>query len=168
MNALDFALKMEQDGEQYYRKQAKKVKHEGLKVILEALADDEHRHYGIVQALQHPADNHPAVDASMSKVKNVFEIGKNKEFIQTDKESIAKLKDEPLDIYLAALLKEEESVKLYKKMQETAEGQSNKSIFEKLVHEEEQHVQVLGNIIEMFNHVNEWVESPEFSHQKPY
>ena len=168
MSVLDFALKMEIDGEQYYRKQAKKVKYEGLKVILEALADDEHRHYGIVLALQHPANNHPAVDVSVSTVKNVFEIGKNKEFIAKDKESIAKLTAEPLDIYLAALLKEEESVNLYKKMLETVEGQSNKGIIEKLVHEEEQHVQVLGNIIEMFNHVNEWVESPEFNHQKPY
>ena len=168
MNALDFALKMELDGEQYYRKQAKKVKFEGLKVILEALAEDEHRHYGIMQELQDPATNRTTVEASVSKVKNVFEIGKNKEFIAKDKESIAKLKDEPLDIYLAALLKEEESVNLYKKMLETVEGQSNKGIIEKLVHEEEQHVQVLGNIIEMFNHVNEWVESPEFNHQKPY
>lgn len=168
MSVLDFALKMEIDGEQYYRKQAKKVKYEGLKVILEALADDEHRHYGIVLALQHPANNHPAVDASVSKVKTVFDLGKNNEFIPKDKEAIAKLTAEPLDIYLAALLKEEESVKLYKKMLETAEGQPNKGIIENLVHEEEQHVQVLGNIVEMFNHVNEWVESPEFNHQKPY
>ena len=169
MNVFDFALKMELDGEQYYRKQTENVNFEGLKVILEALADDEHRHYGIIQALQHHVNNHPAVDATVSNVKNVFEIDKNNEFIiSKDKESIAKLKDEPLDIYLAALLKEEESVKLYKKMLETAEGQSNKGIIEKIVHEEEQHVQVLGNIIEMFNHVNEWVESPEFNHQKPY
>lgn len=168
MSILDFALKMELDGEQYYRKQAGKVKFEGLKVILEALADDERRHYEIVLALQHPANNSPVVDASASKVKNMFELGKDKDFIPKDKESIAKLKDEPLDIYLAALLKEEESVNFYNKMLETAEGQSNKGIIEKLVHEEEQHVQVLGNIIEMFNHVNEWVESPEFNHQKPY
>jgi rubrerythrin len=168
MNVLDFALKMELDGEQYYRKQAEKVKYEDLKVVLEALADDEHRHYEIVQALQHPVNNHNAVDSSVSKVKNVFELSKNKEFIPKDKESIAKFKDEQLDVYLAALLKEEESVKLYKKMLETAEGQYNKGIIEKLVHEEELHAQVLGNIIEMFNRTNEWVESPEFNHQKPY
>ena len=168
MNVFDFALKMEVDGEQYYRKQAEKVKYEELKVVLEALADDEHRHYGIVRALQHSGNNDNVVDSEVSKVKNVFELGKSKDFIPQDKESIAKLKAEQLDVYLAALLKEEESVKLYKQMMETAEDQSSKSLIKKIMHEEEQHAQVLGNIVEMFNRVNEWVESPEFNHQKPY
>jgi pyruvate/2-oxoacid:ferredoxin oxidoreductase beta subunit len=43
-----------------------------------------------------------------------------------------------------------------------------KAIIEKLVHEEEKHAEVLGNIIQMLNPVNEWVESAEFNHNKPY
>jgi len=168
MNTFDFALKMEVDGEKYYREHAAKVQYEELKVVLEGLADDEQRHYKIVKLLQNQTFNFMEADRTISNTKNVFESSKNKEFIPKDKESIAKLKDEQMDVYQAALRKEEESVELYKKLQETAEQQAEKDIIQKLVNEEEKHAEVLGNIIEMLNHVNEWVESPEFNHQKPY
>lgn len=167
MNVFDFALKMELDGEQYYRQQAAKVKYEDLKVVLEGLADDEQRHYKIVLSFQNQS-HYIEADPSISKVRNVFDLGKNKEFISKNKDSIAKLKDEQLDVYQAALLKEEESVQLYKKLKETSEQQAKKNTLEKLMHEEEKHAEILGNIIQMFNHVNEWVESAEFNHQKPY
>ena len=52
MNVFDYALKMELDGERYYREQALKTQYEELKVVLEGMADDELRHYQIIQALQ--------------------------------------------------------------------------------------------------------------------
>ena len=52
MNIYDFALKMELDGEQYYFEQAAKVTHPELRVVLKGLAEDEQRHYRIVQQLQ--------------------------------------------------------------------------------------------------------------------
>lgn len=168
MNVFDFALKMELDGEQYYRVQAAKVQYAELKVVLDGLAADEHRHYKIIEALQNKKYAYLEADPALSKARNGFEVDKNKEFIPKDKDSIAKLKDEQLDVYRAALLKEEESVQLYKKLKVTAEQQAEKDILERLVHEEEGHAQVLGNIVEMFNHVVEWVESAEFNHQKPY
>ena len=48
------------------------------------------------------------------------------------------------------------------------EAQAEKDIIEKLVQEEERHAEVLGNIMQMLNNFNEWVESAEFHHQKPY
>ena len=39
---------------------------------------------------------------------------------------------------------------------------------EKLVHEEEKHAKVLGNILQMLDHANEWLESAKFNHNKPY
>ena len=169
MNVFDFALKMELDGERYYREQALKTQFEELKVVLEGMADDELRHYKIVQALQNRKFNYvPRPDEMKSKMQNIFEQDKDKAFIPKDQDSIAKFKDEQVDVYRAALLKEEESVQLYKKLQETAEQQAEKNILETLMHEEEKHAEVLENIIQMFNQVNEWVEAAEFNHQKPY
>ena len=48
------------------------------------------------------------------------------------------------------------------------EYQNKKDILEKIGHEEERHAEVLGNIIQMMNNANEWVESAEFNHTKPY
>ena len=168
MNVFDFALKMELDGERYYRQQAEKVKYDELKVVLEGLADDEQRHYKIVQLLQKQKIDYIEPDPAMGKARNVFELAKNKKFILKDQDSIAKLKDEQWDVFQAALRKEEDSVQLYIKLKETSKQQAEKDIIEKLVREEESHAEVLGNIIEMLNNVNEWVESAEFNHQKPY
>ena len=169
MNVFDFALKMEADGEKYYRELAVKTKYEELKVVLNGLADDEQRHYKIVQELQKRNGNsHFETDPALSKAENGFELGKNKTFMTKDKDSIVKLKAEQLDVYRAALCKEEESIQTYKKLKETAEQQTEKDILEKIGHEEERHAEVLDNIIQMLNNANEWVESAEFNHTKPY
>jgi len=169
MNVFDYALKMELDGERYYREQALKTQYEELKVVLEGMAEDELRHYKIIQALQNQKiDYVPKSEEMKKKIQNVFEQAENQPFIPKDQDSIAKLRDEQVDVYRAALLKEEESVQLYKKMQETAEQQAEKSVLERLMQEEEKHLEVLENIIQMFNQVNEWVEAAEFNHQKPY
>ena len=59
-------------------------------------------------------------------------------------------------------------MKLYKKLQETAEQETETIVLERLMQEEQKHVVVLENIIQMFNQVNDWVEAAEFNHQKPY
>ena len=168
MNIYDFALKMELDGEQYYFEQAAKVSHPELRVVLKGLAEDEQRHYRIVQQLQNQKRVFIEPDPAISATRSIFELAGNKPFIPKDQDSIAKLKDEQRDVYQAALRKEEESVRLYKDLKERTELQSEKDILEKLVQEEESHAEVLGNIIQMLNNVNEWVESAEFYHQKPY
>ncbi len=168
MNIFDFALKMELDGEQFYLQQAEKVNYAELKVVLKGLADDEHRHYKIVQQLQNQKREYIEPDPAINAARNVFELARNKPFIPKDQDSIAKLKDEQRDVYQAALHKEEASVHLYKKLKETVESPAEKAILEKLVQEEEKHAEVLENIMQMLNNFNEWVESAEFHHQKPY
>jgi len=75
---------------------------------------------------------------------------------------------EQIDLYRAALVKEQESVELYKQLKKDSQQQEEKVICELLLHEEEKHAEVIGNIIEMLNHVNDWVEAAEFNHQDAY
>lgn len=165
MNIFDFALKMELDGEKQYRDLAARVKDADLKTVLEALADDEKSHYKIIQLAQEQTFTHIETDPTLRKLPNVFD---NKEFVGNKQEFIAKLKDEQIDLYRAALVKELESVELYKKIREKSQRHDEIVICEKLIHEEEKHVEVIGNIIEMLNRVNDWVESAEFNHQDTY
>jgi len=162
VDVFDFALKMELDGEKYYRDQAQKVKYDDLRIVLEGLADDELRHYKIIQSARNQVFKYLEADPSLSKTKNVFaDVSALK-----NKSSIARLKDEQMDIYRAALVKEEESVALYKKMKEEAKNPEEKPIFERLMKEEERHVEVIDTIIEMLNHVRDWNESAEFNRQE--
>ena len=168
MDIYDFALKMEMDGDRYYFDQAAKATHAELRVVLKGLAEDEQRHYRIVQQLQNQKREFIEPDPAISAARNVFAIAGDKPFIPKDQDSIAKWKDEQRDVYQAALRKEEESVRTYTNLKEAVESPAEKGILEKLVQEEESHAEVLGNIIEMINRAHEWVESAEFHHKKPY
>lgn len=166
MNIFDFALKMELDGEKYYRDLAEKTKYDDLKKVLLGLAEDEKRHHEIIQLAQNQTFKYIEADPSLTNIKNVF--ANQTEFAGEKKEFIAKIKAEQFDFYQAALIKEHESVELYQKLIVSSENPAAKAICERLIHEEEKHVEVLDNIIEMLNHVNDWVEAAEFNHQDIY
>ncbi|QJW48233.1 ferritin family protein [bacterium BFN5] len=166
MNIYDFALQMELDGEKFYRDLAAKTQHSDLKIVLEGLANDEQRHYQIIQQVQNQTLHDIDVNPSLDQAKNVF--SSNKESFLLNKEIMTKLKYEQIDVYRAAFGKEQESVELYKKLAEAAMTAEEKALCEKLMHEEEKHVEVLDDIIEMLNHVNDWVEAAEFNHKKPF
>lgn len=165
MNVFEFALQMELDGEKYYRDLAESVNYDDLKKVLEGLAEDEQRHYQIIQLAQKQTVQHLEENPSLKKIQNVFATHKNKEFFTNNNELIAKLKDEQSDVYRAALVKEKESVELYRKLSEQSEKQEEKKVFETLMQEEEKHVEVIVNIIDMLNNVNDWVEAAEFNHR---
>nr|WP_092074677.1 ferritin family protein [Dendrosporobacter quercicolus]NSL47647.1 ferritin family protein [Dendrosporobacter quercicolus DSM 1736]SDN08132.1 Rubrerythrin [Dendrosporobacter quercicolus] len=160
MDIFDFALKMELDGEKFYRELADKVQYDDLKAALIGLAEDEQRHYDIILAAKNKTLHHINADLSLTKIQNVF--NGNPAFLKDD-DIVAKLRHEQMDVYRAALAKEHESVKLYRELQEKAATAEGKSICGKLVQEEEKHVEVLEDIIQMLNHVNDWVESAEFN-----
>lgn len=164
MDIFEFALKMEADGEKYYRDLAGKVRLADLKVVLEGLADDEKRHYEIIQSIQKQDLFSARANPALGKEQNVFTAKGS-----VDKKLfIEKLKDEQIDAYRAAVVKENESVALYKKLKENAGTQEEKSICERLIHEEEKHAEVLEEIIDMLNHVHDWAEAAEFNHQDNY
>lgn len=168
MDVYDFALKMELDGEKYYREWALKTKYDDLKKALDGLADDEQRHYKIIQTVQQQTFKYLEADPSLSTVRNVFRSYKDDLAALKNKVSIEKLRDEQMDVYKVALVKERESVELYKTMQEKAKNADEKAILERLMKEEEGHVAVIDTIIDMLNHVNDWVEAAEFNHQDTY
>jgi rubrerythrin len=161
MNVFDFALKMELEGEKYYRDMAEKVQYDELKKVLLALADDEHRHYKIINQVKENTVEQIEEVPFLEKVKNVFSANKEHQFID-------QLRSEQIDVYRAALVKEKESVELYKKLQADSEKENVKSIFKKLMQEEERHAEQLEHIIDMLNNVNDWVESAEFNHKDIY
>ena len=57
MNIYDFAIQMEKDGEAYYRELGRKSKAEGLQFIFSILADEEVRHYTILEKMKASAPN---------------------------------------------------------------------------------------------------------------
>ncbi len=169
MNLFDFALKMELDGEKFYRGLAEKAEFSDLKTVLAGLAEDERRHYKIIQSVQQQSLNFIEADPALSKRDNVFAAGAKKGLAADNKELFfAQLRGEQIDAYRAALQKEKESVELYGKLGEETKRPAEKDICAKLKAEEEKHAAVIENIIDMLNHVHDWVDAPEFNHQDEF
>lgn len=167
MDIFEFALQLETDSEQYYREQAEKTKYDDLKVVLEGLAEDERRHYKILAAMrdQFPL---PVDDASAAEKNTIFDSFEQDFTKLKNMISIEKLKEEQVDLYRVALGKEHESVALYQKMRGAAADAGKQKVFDRLIAEEQHHAEVLDSIINMLNHVRDWVESAEFNHKDDY
>lgn len=166
MNLFDFALTMELDGVANYKELAAKTVHPDLKAVLEGLAAEERRHYDIIKAAQGGEWGIVPEQPALSAVPNVFA---DKTFDLADQaRTIPRLKAEPIDLYRAALDREKESVSLYQELAQKAASPEEKSLCQKLREEEEKHVELMDNIVEMLNRVQDWVESAEFNHQEIY
>jgi rubrerythrin len=158
MDILVYAIKMELDGEKFYREQAANNKNSRLKGIFSTLADDEADHARVLEnkskGLQYQLNAHVSVS-----LKNVF-AGVPADF------GSEKPSPDQLDVYRLALEKEKESISLYQKL--LAEATDGKDLYRYLIAEEEEHMRLLNEILEHVNRPNTWVEAAEFGNRKEY
>ncbi|MCK5075954.1 MAG: rubrerythrin, partial [Calditrichia bacterium] len=73
MNIYEYAIKMEKDGESYYREQAQKTTNKGLISILNILADSEVKHYKTLEKMRDEDKTATFADtAVLEGAKNIF------------------------------------------------------------------------------------------------
>jgi len=151
MNIFDYAIQMEVDGENFYRKQASINENSKLNKVFLSLAEDEKKHAEIIKEKLAGKD-FLLEEADIETEKNVFSdaTGLDYERGLTNQS----------DLYEKALEMEEKSINLYKKLLD--QSVDNKDIFEFLIKQEEEHYRLLEEISIMVNRPNEWVESAEF------
>ncbi|AAM25378.1 rubrerythrin [Caldanaerobacter subterraneus subsp. tengcongensis MB4] len=155
MNALEFAIKMEKDGEKFYTEQAEKHKGTHLEKLFLDLARDEKKHAEIIEKWAQKMDYQLERTDISEKYKNVFETGK--EF----KSDIRPVPTQ-LEVYELAMKKEIESIELYEKMLKDAVEEKEKKLFEFLIEEEQKHKELFDNLIGHLRKAEQWVESAEF------
>lgn len=161
MKSLEFAIKMELDGEKYYLEQAERTTGTPLERVFLMLAEDEREH---ARLLKQHSEKH-AYDftegRAYSTFKNVFED--ISEFKLDEKEIPSQL-----DVYQHAIKFEDDAIKLYQDMLAEAQSETDKKLFEFLVEEEKRHKQVFQDIVEHLRKADQWVESAEFGLQEDY
>jgi rubrerythrin len=146
---LVYAVKMELDGEKYYREQAGLNRGTSLYPVFITLAEDECSHAQILE------DKSKSLGYGMntragSSAKSVF-AG------LADFKLEMKSRPDQADVYRMALEKEKQSIELYKKlMEESADG---KDLYAFLIAQEEEHYGILEELLKAANRPNEWVES---------
>lgn len=161
MRSIEFAIKMELDGEQYYMEQAEKHKNTNLHTVFLTLAKDERKHANILKDRLNKLTPELSDTTSYTEYKNIFEQAED--FYSSIKETL-----EPVDVYLLAMEKEQEAIDLYREMLSEASNEQDKAIFEFLIKEEETHYAILEDIVSHVSRPIEWVESAEFGLREEY
>jgi len=155
MDIYDYAMKMEKDGEKYYRELVQKTNMKGLKSILNMLADDEVKHYKVIEMMKQNTQPQIVETKILTTVRNIFSQMKEKNEKFDSEVS-------QLELYKKALNIEEKSHDFYSQKAEEINDDSKKKIFLKLAEEEQKHYYLIDNIIDFITKPGNWAESAEF------
>jgi len=168
MDVFEYALQMEKDGENYYRELVEKTDNKGVRTIFGMLADEEVKHYNIVQAMRVPAGRGPKSEAPrmaettvLADAKNVFaqmkESGETFDFDASQP-----------DLYRKAQEIEKRSQDFYAQKANEVQKEYQKETFLKLAEEEKKHYILLENVIQFVSRPETWLENAEFYHLEEY
>jgi rubrerythrin len=165
MNIYDFAMQMEQDGESFYRDMAAQTADVGVQSILNALADDEVKHYNIVKQMRNESAA-PMMDdtAVLATAQNVFaqmkgqtlDIGR---FVRSGPQ---------VDVYRQAQELERQSRAFYQEKAAEVSQEAHRTLLLRMAEEENKHFFLLDHMIEFVNRPQTWIEDAEFNHLEEY
>ena len=156
MNAYEYAMQMEKEGEQFYRELADKSSDEGLKNIFLNLANEEVKHYELFKNIAESEDHIeiPKMDV-MKDAKEIFAemkaSGKELDF-----------GDDQIALYKKALESEDKAYNLYIDKANEVSNPEHKEIFLKIAAEEKKHLELLENLVDFVESPKNWLESAEF------
>ena len=161
MDIYTFALNMEKDGEEYYRKLSAECGNKGLKNILNMLADAEAKHYAVIEKIRNHENAELTDSTIISRAKNIFQD--MKKGASVDDFNISQV-----DMYARALEIEKASIEFYSSKANETSDEKQKGILSKLADEEREHYFLIGNIIDFVNRPALWLENSEFNHLDEY
>ena len=160
MNIFDYALKMEKDGENFYREIAAKTNNKGIQMILIMLADEEVKHYQAIESMRQNKYQ-MAETTVLDDARNIFvEMKDQKQEFDPDKEQV-KLYEKAQEI-------EKKSQQFYYEKSGQIDIDDQKKLFVRLAKEEEKHYFLLENIIEFVSRPKQWLENAEWYHLEEY
>jgi len=161
MDVFGFALRLEKDGEAYYRECAAKSASVGLSRILLMLADAEVSHYELFRRMQEREEAVLPDDALLDQVKNVFvEI--------REREGVAGARGSAVELYRKALELERTSWEFYGSAAEQATSPAERLAFERVAVEERRHFRIVEGIIDFVSRPEQWLENAEWHHLEDY
>lgn len=160
MDIFDYAMQMEKDGEDYYRQLAEQAGNKGLKTIFTMLAEEEVKHYRVVEAMK-AARPEMAETTVLADAQNVFaQMKESGEKFDFDT-------GQP-DLYRKAQDIEKKSQDFYREKASEVEHEYQREIFLKLADEEQRHYFLLENVIQFVSRPETWLENAEFHHLEEY
>ena len=161
MDIFEFAMQKEKYSENYYRELAGKTSNKGLKNIFNMLADEEAKHYKVVQQMRKQIPVKITDTPVLKNAKKVFE--KMRGSTENFKFDISELQ-----LYEKARDIEQESKDFYLEKAKEVADTRQKEIFKKLADEEQKHFIILENICDFVAKPQSFLENAEFHHIDDY
>lgn len=160
MNIFEYAMQMEKDGEDYYRQLAQQTANKGLQTILTMLADEEVKHYNVLERMQ-TKEPHMEDATILTDAKNIFvQLKGSDESFDFDIQQT--------DLYKKARNIEKESRDFYAEKANEVTEEYQKEIFLRLADEEGKHCFLLDNLIEFVSRPAYWLDNAEFCRLEEY
>lgn len=148
MDIFEFAKEKEKFSENYYRRLAAKSADVGLSNIFNMLAQEEVKHYQVIDQMQKANAEQVYDSPILMDAKKIFES--MRESARNFKFDISQV-----ELYQKARQIEVESEKFYRQKAEEAEDRQQKDFFKKLAAQEHKHYILLQNICS-------FVEKPQY------
>eukprot|EP00767_Chilomastix_cuspidata_P000017 gnl/Chilomastix_cuspidata/10031.p1 GENE.gnl/Chilomastix_cuspidata/10031~~gnl/Chilomastix_cuspidata/10031.p1 ORF type:complete len:156 (-),score=28.81 gnl/Chilomastix_cuspidata/10031:111-578(-) len=155
MNVYQYAMKVEKEGEAYYRELALMSPNSGLKRIFSMLADEEVKHYNVFKNMMKKEKLNLNELNLLTDTKTIFEtLKREKHNINFNKEQIKFYKD--------AIAREENSHDFYIEKSKEIDNKEEREIFIQIAKEETKHRKILEEIVVFLEEPDNWIASAEF------
>lgn len=161
MDIFQFAMEKEKHSEQFYRDLADRTNCVGLRNILTVLADEEVKHYHLVEHMQAETPQEVSETPILAHAREIFEKmrGSSEKFDFNISEA---------DLYRKACDIEEDSKRFYLERAEEVEDPAQKEVFRKLAAEEHKHWIIVDNIRSFVARPETFLENAEIFHYDDY
>ncbi|MBI3591899.1 MAG: ferritin family protein [Nitrospirae bacterium] len=150
MNSVEISIKMETDAIKFYKEAADKTTNAVGKKMFLSIAEDEKRHLDMLTKLLNKLDLKIQDVSPMKVVKTIFEEMKS-EMMQR-----VEVTTDEMEAFKIAMQMEKEGVEFYKKAAVEVPTEKEKSLFERLTHEEEQHYAIFANTYFFMKDTGNW------------
>ena len=156
MNVYEYAMKLEKEGEEFYRDLAEQTDDVGLQKILTMLANEEVKHYIMFEKMLKKADvsklpKMEVIKEATSIFENMKEVKKKYSFDVNQ-----------IEYYQKALETEKANENFYLKKVDETDSEEHKMIFLRIAEEEHKHLVLLENLVEFISEPEDYLESAEF------
>lgn len=162
MTIFEMAMEREKVKEQFYRDMIPKASSTGIKNILTLLADEENKHFHVVEAMASESSEIPAIDGDfMDSAKDFFQkFRKSGRSFEQEKEQAR--------LYEKAREYEEQAEDFYKTKAEEVSDEKQKEILLLLAREEHKHFILMDNLYLLASRPEQWLENAEFFKLEEY
>lgn len=157
MNATEIAIRMQTDAIKFYTEAAEKTKNPVGKQMFLTIVEDEKRHLETLSQI-FKGLNITVQDVSpMENIRTVFESMKSGMM-----KRVEATMDE-LEAFKIAMQMEKEGVEFYKKAAAQAKTEKEKTLFERLIKEEQEHYNIFANTYFFLSDTGSWFMWEEHS-----